>query len=300
MKKIHTSIEIKCTQAEVWDAIVNNEKYRLWTATFSPGSHFKGGWNKGDKILFLGPGEDGAVSGIVSEIAKSIYPSYISIQHNSYITNGVEDTTSEAVRAWFPAYENYSIEKIDDTTTRFTVDMDSEDQYYEMFLELWPKAVQVLKEVVEKYNSVPEHKVQLKVVTSVNAPIDMVWEMWNNPEHMVHWAFASEDWCCPKAINDLEVGKKFVTTMSARDQSTSFDFSGTYTEIRTHEYILYHTDDNRDVSITFSVDTNADNGNIVCIEEVFEAETQNTLDLQVSGWQAILNNFKTYVESQNK
>lgn len=149
MKKIHTSIEIKGTQAEVWDAIVNDEKYRLWTATFSPGSHFKGGWNKGDKILFLGPDKDGAMSGIVSEIAESTYPSYISIQHNGYVTNGVEDTTSEAVHAWFPAYENYSIEKIDDTTIRFTVDMDSEDQYYEMFLELWPKAVQVLKEVVE-------------------------------------------------------------------------------------------------------------------------------------------------------
>ncbi len=152
MKKITTSIEIKGTQEQVWNAITESEKYKIWAGVFSPGSYFEGGWNKGDKILFLGTNEDGTKSGMISEIAESAYPSYISIQHKGYILNNVEDTTSDAIKAWAPAYENYSIEKIDDMTTRFTLDMDSEDQYFEMFNELWPKAAQVLKEVVETNN----------------------------------------------------------------------------------------------------------------------------------------------------
>jgi hypothetical protein len=39
------------------------------------------------------------------------------------------------------------------------------------------------------------------------------------------------------------------------------------------------------------------NGNSTFIEERFEAENMNSRELQLSGWQAILNNFKKYIES---
>ena len=131
----------------------------------------------------------------------------------------------------------------------------------------------------------------INVSALINAPITKVWDCWNNPEHIVNWCFASDDWHAPKSENDLRVGGKIVTTMAAKDGSMSFDFAGIYTSVIDQKEIAYTTLDDRKVAIRL-----IDNGDSVTIEESFEAEQVNSLELQEAGWQAILNNFKKYVE----
>jgi uncharacterized protein YndB with AHSA1/START domain len=134
-------------------------------------------------------------------------------------------------------------------------------------------------------------KNEITVQTVVKAHIAKVWECWNKPEHITGWAFASDDWEAPAVENDLHVGGKFKTTMAAKDKSSSFDFTGTYTAVRENELIEYDLDDDRQVRVEF---TQLPEG--VRITESFEPENQNPEEMQRSGWQAILDNFKKYVE----
>lgn len=133
---------------------------------------------------------------------------------------------------------------------------------------------------------------QITVTTLVEAPIERVWEYWTSPEHIMEWNHASDDWHCPSATNNLVVGGKFCATMSANDGSASFDFEGTYTDVVEHERIEYSLADDRHISVTFEQE-----GNQVRVTEVFDAETENPIEMQQSGWQAILDNFRDYVES---
>ena len=149
MKKINLNITINASRESVWDAIVDDSKFRLWTSAFTEGSYFEGGWNKGDAIRFMAINKQGEKEGMVSEIAESIYPNYISIKHLGYIVNDIDDTTSEEIRKWAPAFENYTLEELEQKKTLFKLDMDATEEYYDMFLEMWPKALTKLKEVSE-------------------------------------------------------------------------------------------------------------------------------------------------------
>lgn len=135
-------------------------------------------------------------------------------------------------------------------------------------------------------------KTKITVEATVNAPVEKVWKYWNEPEHIKQWAFASDDWHAPKSANDLRKDGKFLTTMAAKDGSFSFDFGGTYTNVELHKAIDYTMDDGRTVSISFS-----GSGKETKIVETFEAESENSTEMQKGGWQAILNNFSKYVES---
>ena len=129
------------------------------------------------------------------------------------------------------------------------------------------------------------------VESTINASIEKIWDAWTNPIHIKNWCFASDDWYVPAAENDLRVGGKFWTVMSAKDSSSSFNFEGTYTAVIKHTIIEYQISDGRMVYITFF-----DLLNGVKITESFEPESINSEELQRQGWQAILDNFKKYVE----
>jgi uncharacterized protein YndB with AHSA1/START domain len=131
----------------------------------------------------------------------------------------------------------------------------------------------------------------ITVQSTINASIDKVWEFWTLPEHITKWSFASPDWHTPYAENDLREGGKFKSTMAAKDGSMSFDFGGEYTLVEKNKAIEYVLEDGRKVEITF---TETQNG--VEIIESFDPETQNPEEMQRGGWQAILDNFKSYVE----
>ncbi len=133
----------------------------------------------------------------------------------------------------------------------------------------------------------------ITVVAHINAPIEKVWEYYNLPEHITKWNNASEDWHTPRAENDLRVGGKFVFRMEAKDESMGFDFGGIYDEIEEKKLIKYTIDDGRKVVVEFT--GNAKETKVVIN---FEAENENPVERQREGWQAILNNFKKYVEEK--
>lgn len=138
------------------------------------------------------------------------------------------------------------------------------------------------------------NKTKIIVETKINSPVEKVWSYYTQPEHIVNWNFASDDWCCPKAENNLRVGEKFSWRMEAKDKSNGFDFEGIYTEIIPLKKIAYRLLDDRDAEIIFN---SVDNQTEVII--TFEAENVFPIEMQKAGWQAILNNFKKYVELQN-
>ncbi|KQS36745.1 SRPBCC family protein [Pedobacter sp. Leaf194] len=136
-----------------------------------------------------------------------------------------------------------------------------------------------------------ENLTPITIEAAINAPVEKVWEYWNNPEHIKNWAFASPEWHAPNAANDLRVGGNFSTTMAARDGSMSFEFGGTYTTVEEHKLIQYVLADGRQVKIVFEAD-----GEQTRIAETFDPETTNPLEMQRGGWQAILDNFKKLAE----
>lgn len=135
----------------------------------------------------------------------------------------------------------------------------------------------------------------ITVKNTVNAPVEKVWNCWTGPEHIKKWNNASEDWHTPQASNDLQVGGRFNVRMEAKDGSSGFDFEGIYDKVVVNECIEYKIADCRKVVITFK-----DKGDGTEVVESFDAETENTLELQRQGWQSILDNFKRYVEALGK
>lgn len=134
----------------------------------------------------------------------------------------------------------------------------------------------------------------ITVQSTINAPIEKVWSFWNEPQHITKWAFASDDWEAYGAENDVREGGRFKTTMAAKDKSASFDFTGTYNTVKEHEIIEYTMDDGRQVRVEFAQTPEG-----VQVTETFEMEKENSEELQRSGWQSILNNFKNYVENNS-
>ncbi len=143
---------------------------------------------------------------------------------------------------------------------------------------------------------------KLTVSTTINAPLETVWDVMWNPRHIVHWCFASDDWHCPKAIWEApEVWGVFVNTFAAKDGSFSFDFTARYDTVEPMKYIKYtmgemkeyFLDAGRVVEVSFEETTDG-----IKVTEVFDAEDINSADMQIAGWSAILQNLKKYAEEK--
>jgi uncharacterized protein YndB with AHSA1/START domain len=135
---------------------------------------------------------------------------------------------------------------------------------------------------------------KISVHTIVKEPAEKVWQAFTDPKHIVQWNFASADWQCPHAENDLRVGGRFTSRMEARNGSDGFDFAGTYTEIVPNKLISYLMDgeDKREVIEEFE-----SMGDSTAVTVTFDPENINPIEMQLGGWQAILENFKNYTES---
>ncbi len=133
---------------------------------------------------------------------------------------------------------------------------------------------------------------KLTIQATINAPLAIVWKCFNNPDDIVKWNHASDDWHTTRAEIDLRVGGRFSSRMEAKDGSFGFDFGGVYTDVITNEYIAYVLGDGRKVNIQMESD-----GITTQVTQKFEAEQQNPIEMQQGGWQAILNNFKKFVEN---
>lgn len=132
---------------------------------------------------------------------------------------------------------------------------------------------------------------KISIQATVLADRNKAWVHYTNPAHITQWNFASEDWCCPTASNELIVGGKFSWRMEAKDGSFGFDFEGVFREIVPLQKLKYVFMDQREAEISF---TDLPEGTLVKI--VFDAENENSLELQQSGWQSILNNYKFHTE----
>jgi len=133
---------------------------------------------------------------------------------------------------------------------------------------------------------------KVTVETLIAAPIEEVWAAWNNPEDIKQWNAASDDWHTTAATVDLREGGTFSSRMEAKDGSMGFDFGGIYDAVELYKYIAYTMGDGRKVETSFT-----SRGDKTEVVETFEAESTHSLEMQKGGWQAILDNFKKYTES---
>lgn len=144
MEKINFKTVIDAEPEKIWDVLWNDETYRKWTSAFSEGSHAQTDWKQGSKVLFL----DGTGQGMVSRIAENRPNEYMSIEHLGEVKDGVEDTTSDRVKQWAGAHENYTLKKVNGKT-ELSIDMDITDEFKEMFSQIWPKALENVKKLAE-------------------------------------------------------------------------------------------------------------------------------------------------------
>lgn len=136
------------------------------------------------------------------------------------------------------------------------------------------------------------NRTSISIEALISADVRKVWDYWTEPKHITNWNFASDDWHCPKAENDLRVNGKLKSRMEAKDGSFGFDFEATYDEIIDHKKIAFTMTDGRRAITNFE----NQNGKTK-VSTTFDAEKENPVEMQRTGWQAILNNFKKYVES---
>jgi uncharacterized protein YndB with AHSA1/START domain len=133
---------------------------------------------------------------------------------------------------------------------------------------------------------------KITVKATVQANKAKVWECYTQPEHIIHWNFATDDWKCPHASNDMRVGGKYSARMEAKDGSFGFDFEAVYTAIDPGNSFTFTMPDGRVVDLMF-----VDQDGATEVTTMFDPESMNPIEMQEAGWQMILNNFKKYTES---
>lgn len=151
MEKLTYTIFINARQENVWHAMLDDVTYRQWTKPFNEGSRYQGEWKTGAEMRFIGIDENGKEVGGMYSVIKEVRPyEYVSIQHLGMISEtGEIDTTSDAVKKWTPAFENYAFTPKDGGTEVF-VEIDVAEEWKDMFNDAWPRALQVLKEIAEE------------------------------------------------------------------------------------------------------------------------------------------------------
>ena len=143
-QKLTYTIIIDASREQVWHALFDDEPFRKWSSNFAEGSYYVGDWREGSEIRFLVKDNDG----MVSVIDKNRPYEYMSIRHIGYIRQGVEDTDSDEVKSWTPAFENYTLKDVDEGT-HLTVETDTFNDFVEYFNETWPKALDDVKQIAE-------------------------------------------------------------------------------------------------------------------------------------------------------
>jgi uncharacterized protein YndB with AHSA1/START domain len=139
------SVTIDAPVAVVWDTMIEQESYKQWTATFDPTSYYEGSWEQGSSIKFLSKDN----MGMIGTIAVNKPYQYISIVYEGYIKDNTLDTESEGSKAMKGAEENYTFASVSDTITRLDIETATNTEMAEWIRDLWPKALQTLKELCE-------------------------------------------------------------------------------------------------------------------------------------------------------
>ena len=135
-------------------------------------------------------------------------------------------------------------------------------------------------------------KTKIMVQVTISDGVDKVWPRARiiRKPNLIY--FASDDWHCPYASNDMRVGGKYSSRMEAKDGSFGFDFEAVYDEVMPNKQFAYTMLDGRQAKVTFY-----ELNHRTTVKVNFDAETENSIEKQRGGWQAILDNFKKYTES---
>jgi len=149
LEKLHFEVSINAPVEDVYKLMLDEKSFREWTSEFNPTSHYKGLWEKGSKILFIGTDQDGNVGGMVSRIKENIPNQFVSIEHLGIVKGDQEITSGKEVEGWAGSLENYTFEK-DQDKTRLIVELDSNQEFKSYFQDTWPKALNKLKVMCEK------------------------------------------------------------------------------------------------------------------------------------------------------
>jgi len=277
-EKLNFEITIQATPAKVWQVLWNDSTYRKWASAFYEGSYAVSDWKEGSKVQFVGPNGDGMYSIITVCKPKE----QMIFKHLGELKGFKEQPES----AWSGSLESYSL-KEENGAVKLQVSLDSTPEFKDYFTETFPKAMNIVKELSEK-------PIEITIEAVVNAPVEKVWKLWTTPEDIIKWNTASDDWHTTRSENDLRAGGKFSSRMEAKDGSFGFDFEGVHDEVKPNETIASTMGDGRRMRVTFTPQ-----GNATKVVETFDAESENSLELQQGGWQAILNSFKKYAEANS-
>ena len=144
MKTLHFAVDIRASRQTVWETLFRGESYKLWTAEFAEGSYFEGTWEGGTRMRFLVPSGDG----MVAEVAENRPHAFLSLKHLGFVKDGVEDTDREMVKAWAPAFENYTLTYAG-LSTHLAIDIDVTPEFEDYMTKVWPKALATLKRLCE-------------------------------------------------------------------------------------------------------------------------------------------------------
>lgn len=136
-------------------------------------------------------------------------------------------------------------------------------------------------------------RIRITVETTVPVSPELAWDYWTKPMHITQWNQASDDWHTPRAESDLRAGGKFSSRMESKDGKYGFDFGGTFDTVEPPHLLAYTIGDGRKVRVTFESVTSGTH-----IVETFEAEGENSVELQRQGWQAIMDSYRSYVAKQ--
>ncbi len=285
MKLLELKQMIKSPVNQVWETIIGKETYPNWTKVFGGSSEFVGEWKEGEKVYFVGSA-NGETAGMVSMIEKLVEGKYISIIPIGMFMGKIENAVISNENEWIGSSESYTLIQ-DGENTIFELKANIPDEFFYSFSDMWKRGLLRLANLCESGNIK-----KISITTTVNSTIESVWDAWTNPHHITKWAFASDDWESPIAKNEIKNDGKFLTRMQSKaDPNIGFDFTGQYMEVQEKKYINYIIDDGRFVEIIFE---EVDCG--IKISQTFEAEQENSVELQRAGWQSILDNFKYYVE----
>lgn len=134
-------------------------------------------------------------------------------------------------------------------------------------------------------------KTKISIQARVDADRKKAWDYYTLPEHIVKWNFADPSWHCPRAEIDMTIGGRYLARMEARDGSFGFDFDAVYTDIKEAEHFTYEFG-GRSSTVSFE---EKEGKTLVTVS--FDPEDENPIELQRTGWQMILDNYKKHVEN---
>lgn len=147
MEKLKFSTLINAPREKVWNIMLEKETYKEWTKPFHEGSTYEGNWEQGSEIKFIGPSEDGSISGMYALIATNRPYEFISIKHLGEFKNGEKNPWP--VTEGQEGYENYTFKDVDGKT-ELIIELTVPTEWKDMFNDMWPKALEKLKELSER------------------------------------------------------------------------------------------------------------------------------------------------------